>query len=168
MMDKDAYTAAGDDNVDSSKTKYDDDDDNNNSMVQQWLRSQNVSIQFQEAHCPPPRRNGRRRQHQHQLQQRHHVFQMPLASIERVEKMLASSQIAMSGYGVGIHPSSSYSLSTPTSTTIGGFASSGGSGVAVMQQLLPSSSSFSSSTVCLLYTSPSPRDGLLSRMPSSA
>ena len=145
MMDKDAYTAAGDDNVDSSKTKYDDDDDNNNSMVQQWLRSQNVSIQFQEAHCPPPRRNGRRRQQQEQ--KRHHVFQMPLASIERVEKMLASSQIAMSGYGVGIHPSSSYSLSTPTSTTIGGFASSGGSGVAVMQQLLPSSSSFSSSTV---------------------
>ena len=31
------------------------------------------------------------------------------------------------------------------------------------------SSSFSStSAVCLLYTSPSPRDGLLSRMPSSA
>ena len=28
--------------------------------------------------------------------------------------------------------------------------------------------SVSSSWVCLLYTSPSPRDGLLSRMPSSA
>ena len=27
---------------------------------------------------------------------------------------------------------------------------------------------FSSSNICLLYTSPSPRDGLLSRMPSSA
>ena len=27
---------------------------------------------------------------------------------------------------------------------------------------------FSEWTVCLLYTSPSPRDGLLSRMPSSA
>ena len=26
----------------------------------------------------------------------------------------------------------------------------------------------SQSTICLLYTSPSPRDGLLSRMPSSA
>ena len=28
--------------------------------------------------------------------------------------------------------------------------------------------SFDTSTACLLYTSPSPRDGLLSRMPSSA
>ena len=34
-------------------------------------------------------------------------------------------------------------------------------------KLLPSSMG-SRSTVCLLYTSPSPRDGLLSRMPSSA
>ena len=31
-----------------------------------------------------------------------------------------------------------------------------------------SDDAFSALTICLLYTSPSPRDGLLSRMPSSA
>ena len=34
--------------------------------------------------------------------------------------------------------------------------------------LLPSGVLNPNSTACLLYTSPSPRDGLLSRMPSSA
>ena len=34
--------------------------------------------------------------------------------------------------------------------------------------LSSTSDSVGSTTICLLYTSPSPRDGLLSRMPSSA
>ena len=36
------------------------------------------------------------------------------------------------------------------------------------QDVPPTASIFISSEACLLYTSPSPRDGLLSRMPSSA
>ena len=40
-----------------------------------------------------------------------------------------------------------------------------GGRVAGMHYLLPESTLF---IICLLYTSPSPRDGLLSRMPSSA
>ena len=50
----------------------------------------------------------------------------------------------------------------------------GGGAVALMVELLsvyptmPESAPLSSYWCCLLYTSPSPRDGLLSRMPSSA
>ena len=40
---------------------------------------------------------------------------------------------------------------------------------AIVKSILVSDDSGSGSTItCLLYTSPSPRDGLLSRMPSSA
>ena len=40
--------------------------------------------------------------------------------------------------------------------------------VADMQELKANPNRDAQGTVCLLYTSPSPRDGLLSRMPSSA
>ena len=43
-----------------------------------------------------------------------------------------------------------------------------GSGVTVKGPRGQLSDSFNSDIACLLYTSPSPRDGLLSRMPSSA
>lgn len=54
----------------------------NNETIQQWLKSRNVSIQFQAAHQLQSSSSKRK----------HHVFQMPLASIERVEKVLSSSQ----------------------------------------------------------------------------
>ena len=38
----------------------------------------------------------------------------------------------------------------------------------VMQTLVRYGELFGADGICLLYTSPSPRDGLLSRMPSSA
>ena len=38
----------------------------------------------------------------------------------------------------------------------------------LVDALLSQSGIFRDNEVCLLYTSPSPRDGLLSRMPSSA
>ena len=37
-----------------------------------------------------------------------------------------------------------------------------------VEELIPAFEKASGHKVCLLYTSPSPRDGLLSRMPSSA
>ena len=39
---------------------------------------------------------------------------------------------------------------------------------AVLAHFMPDAFDFALVLVCLLYTSPSPRDGLLSRMPSSA
>ena len=42
-----------------------------------------------------------------------------------------------------------------------------GPGLSVLPRLAPNPAR-GPSTICLLYTSPSPRDGLLSRMPSSA
>ena len=67
---------------------------NNSETIQQWLKSRNVSIQFQAAHFSNRAAGGRKK---------HHVFQMPLASIERVEKVLSSSQkpINTSANGVG-------------------------------------------------------------------
>ena len=41
-------------------------------------------------------------------------------------------------------------------------------GVGTMKNVCHASDSVESANTCLLYTSPSPRDGLLSRMPSSA
>ena len=41
-------------------------------------------------------------------------------------------------------------------------------GAAVTDEFLPAFRNSAASYTCLLYTSPSPRDGLLSRMPSSA
>ena len=38
----------------------------------------------------------------------------------------------------------------------------------VKEQLIKAAAKIILSVICLLYTSPSPRDGLLSRMPSSA
>ena len=38
----------------------------------------------------------------------------------------------------------------------------------ILQLKVPDPTSPASDGICLLYTSPSPRDGLLSRMPSSA
>ena len=40
--------------------------------------------------------------------------------------------------------------------------------VDIGQELKQSYLDYAMSVICLLYTSPSPRDGLLSRMPSSA
>ena len=65
--------------------------------VQHWVDSQNVSVQFQAAHD----------QEEQLKKQYHHVFEMPLASIERVEKTMASSQL--SGAGVTTSSPSSYS-----------------------------------------------------------
>ncbi|KAL7536344.1 hypothetical protein ACHAXR_007096, partial [Thalassiosira sp. AJA248-18] len=94
-----------------------------NEVISQWIHSQNVSIQFQAAHYDNHK----------QFQQKHHVFQMPLASIERVEKTLASSQKSM-GPG-GSNPSmtassnSSYYSNTynallPSPSTVSSTASS--------------------------------------------
>lgn len=59
-----------------------------NGSIQQWLNSRNVSVQFQAAHQQPqPVLSS-----SNNNQRKHHVFQMPLASIERVEKVLSSSQ----------------------------------------------------------------------------
>ena len=90
-----------------------------NEVIQQWLHSQNVSIQFQAAHAPLTTSDKQ------SLKQKHYVFQMPLASIERVEKTMASSQRSLS---------SSSSTSTPNGYSTGGY-------------ILPSSSTVSSTTV---------------------
>jgi hypothetical protein len=66
-------------------------------IIDSWVTSQNVSIQFQVAHAE-------NKQHQKQY---HHVFEIPLASIERVEKIMASSQSSI--VGVTSTTSSSYS-----------------------------------------------------------
>lgn len=78
--------------------------DNNgeDKMIQGWLNSQSVSIQFQTAYY-------RSRQSVY-----HHVFQMPLASIERVEKMLSSSQRSTGGHS-SLYLSSSSSPSVVAS-----------------------------------------------------
>eukprot|EP00984_Skeletonema_dohrnii_P021855 scaffold11034_cov155-Skeletonema_dohrnii-CCMP3373.AAC.5 len=89
----------------------------NNETIQQWLKSRNVSIQFQAAHQQPPSSSKRK----------HHVFQMPLASIERVEKVLSSSQ--------------SSPLSSNSANGVGG---GGGGGYSYTNNLLPSSNAASS------------------------
>jgi len=62
------------------------------SMIRQWVRSQSVSIQFQQAHCSPPSHS-----HPHKRYPQHRVFEMPLASIERVEKIMSSAQRQLVG-----------------------------------------------------------------------
>ncbi|KAL7520904.1 hypothetical protein ACHAWX_005598 [Stephanocyclus meneghinianus] len=85
--------------VQDNKLKCDESSNESNRVIQQWIQSQNVSIQFQVAH------DGKdRRQTQH-----HHVFEMPLASIERVEKVLSSSQASITG----VAPSSSLNSYSP-------------------------------------------------------
>jgi len=93
-----------------------------NEIIQQWLYSQNVSIQFQAAHAPLTNTD---KQSTQSSKQKHYVFQMPLASIERVEKTMASSQRSLS---------SSSSTSTSNGYSTGGY-------------ILPSSSTVSSTTV---------------------
>ena len=66
---------------------------------------------------------------------------------------------------VGGGGGSNYVLPTASASTLGGIKV--GSGLTINTGVLSTSGSSSYST-CLLYTSPSPRDGLLSRMPSSA
>jgi len=90
-----------------------------NEIIQQWLHSQNVSIQFQAAHAPLATTDKQ------SSKPKYYVFQMPLASIERVEKTMASSQRSLS---------SSSSTSTSNGYSTGGY-------------ILPSSSTVSSTTV---------------------
>jgi len=123
-----SYEAASEDGkVLLNDTNGDGDNDNeltansqgggNNETIQQWLKSRNVSIQFQAAHHQPPSSSKRK----------HHVFQMPLASIERVEKVLSSSQ--------------SSPLSSNSANGVGG---GGGGGYSYTNNLLPSSNAASS------------------------
>jgi hypothetical protein len=140
LLSNDSYgeggerTAASENNIIDN---HDEVDDDGGDMIRQWLDSQSVSIQFQVAHQSPSPSFRRWRL------RAHHVFQMPLASIERVEKTLSSSQRAVSvGYGYsggsGMNPSSSSSSSTASSYShpyVGGYSA--------MQQLLQSSPSSS-------------------------
>ena len=54
--------------------------------------------------------------------------------------------------------------------SFGGGGSSGGGGTTIQsnEPYAPAQPALNQIISCLLYTSPSPRDGLLSRMPSSA
>ena len=58
-------------------------------------------------------------------------------------------------------------LSSPDTSRQGNYFGITGMIIAILVTFL-SIGNFSNSFACLLYTSPSPRDGLLSRMPSSA
>ena len=51
---------------------------------------------------------------------------------------------------------------------LGNYMGFGPSIVQTVDELLQFRASYTDVEICLLYTSPSPRDGLLSRMPSSA
>ena len=94
------------------------------------------------------------------------IFSIAFATIETIdpEPVLASGEFSCSNSdGAGYVFQSTFNKSTDVLTILRGSNNS--------------SSSFSTSTIetfsswshgCLLYTSPSPRDGLLSRMPSSA
>lgn len=95
-------------------------------IVEQWINSQSVSVQFQAAHRPLPATSSPN-SGKSQFNKQHHVFQMPLASVERVEKKMSSSQTSVAGV-------------SPTSTS-GYGASSGGYSY---NAILPSSSSVSS------------------------
>ena len=101
--------------VSDGKVLFNDDVDNKassergntgNHAIDSWVKSQNVSIQFQVAHDAK----------EQQQKQYHHVFEMPLASIERVEKILSSMQTSI----IGVAPSSSYNYQgiLPTSSTV--------------------------------------------------
>jgi hypothetical protein len=129
-----AASASEDRNYD----KDEDEDEDGKDMIRQWLDSQSVSIQFQAAHRAPDGPSSGRRWRR----KMHHVFQMPLASIERVEKTLSSSQRAV-GAGYGYAGSS---INPPPSSTLSASSYSNPyvSGYSAMQQLLPSSSSSSS------------------------
>ena len=82
----------------------------------------------------------------------------------------ASDEVSGSGYsaggntltntGVGISTTTSFTDFSDTSWTSASFTARG--------CLIYNSSSVTGLTACLLYTSPSPRDATLSRMPSSA
>ena len=101
----------------NSKQKDKSDD---NEIIQQWIHSQNVSIQFQAAHSPPPKSDIQ--SESSSSNQKHYVFQMPLASIGRMEKTLASSQRSMGAGGTSSILASSTSYSTgyiqPSSSTL--------------------------------------------------
>jgi hypothetical protein len=78
-------------------------------IIQQWVNSQNVSIQFQVAH---------KEENQRQTQF-HHVFEIPLASIERVEKVMSSSQSSVVGVTASSSPSySNYQGILPSSSAV--------------------------------------------------
>ena len=66
-----------------------------------------------------------------------------------------------------------WNVSVPTKTPVTtddftGSTSAGGACNVDQLSLIPHCHGTHTETICLLYTSPSPRDGLLSRMPSSA
>ena len=96
------------------------DKSDDNEIIQQWIHSQNVSIQFQAAHSPPPISDIQSESSSNN--QKHYVFQMPLASIGRMEKTLASSQRSMGAGGTSSILASSTSYSTgyiqPSSSTL--------------------------------------------------
>jgi len=117
-------------------------DTNKEGIISQWLHSQNVSIQFQAAHCPLP--SSSTNDQPQTNKQHHYVFQMPLASIERVEKIMASSQKNT----MSINPTSN-----------GGYS---------YNTILPSSSSVSSTASSAMITLGSQMKPLLSGMASNA
>lgn len=86
----------------------------NEALIQQWIQSQNISIQFQAAH------HSQDQTQQQPKSLKHHVFQMPLASIERVEKVLSSSQRSLAGntQTSSLTSSSNYPGILPTSSTV--------------------------------------------------
>jgi len=98
-----SYQATSDGQVLLPSTSDDNGIDNHreDKMIQGWLNSQSVSIQFQAAYY-------RSRQSAY-----HHVFQMPLASIERVEKTLSSSQRS-----TNVHSSLYLSSSSSSSSAV--------------------------------------------------
>ncbi|KAL3785704.1 hypothetical protein HJC23_008737 [Cyclotella cryptica] len=96
--------------VPDGEVKRDMSSSRNHQVIEQWIQSQNVSIQFQVAHDLADQRQ----------QQYHHVFEMPLASIERVEKVLSSSQASITGVAPAssLNNYSSYQGILPSSSTV--------------------------------------------------
>jgi len=106
------------DDEDEGSNANNDSNNNNDEVIQQWLQSQHVSIQFQASHRPPLDRTSASKR-------RHHVFQMPLASIERVEKTLASSQKSVVGDANAPNGGGySYNAILPSSSTVSSTMSS--------------------------------------------
>ena len=78
-------------------------------------------------------------------------------------KRKLSRNIGTSATAIG-----SYTVAASTQTTVIGLTCSNNTATAITVDVSLNDGSNDHFMVCLLYTSPSPRDGLLSRMPSSA
>ena len=81
---------------------------------------------------------------------------------------LASFVVLFFSTGLAAGSGAPGGLFMPMLTLGGAIGLAGGIGVEALTGHVPTTYVFAGMGACLLYTSPSPRDGLLSRMPSSA